>query len=248
MKKNCERCADSFDAKGFQKRCPTCRVTCAQCSQKVTDRQNLCTKCRPARRRMVKCGEAGCNTQIRYNKNRGGVCASHTDWNQHATRLAAFNVATKSKPDHLKYKSERIASVSATCIICEQAFLAKPGNVKRGGGQICSPICHGIRAAKLTPKKSTNIERAIEAELIKAGLCYEPQKALIGQTIADFYLPDSNAVVYCDGKYWHSRPEAIKRDARQNEALALNGFKVFRFTEAEIHSSPAECVRRLMNG
>ena len=44
--------------------------------------------------------------------------------------------------------------------------------------------------------------------------------------IADFYLPQIKLVIECNGIYWHSKPESIKRDKRKKEWLENNGYKV----------------------
>lgn len=53
-------------------------------------------------------------------------------------------------------------------------------------------------------------------------------------TRVDFYVPDANICLYCDGDYWHSLPEVQERDARANKALEGMGHSVVRMTEAEI--------------
>lgn len=198
-------------------------------------------------RRTIKCSFEGCEELIRYDSRRG-VCRKHTDWSKHSARMSEYNVSQKTKPDNLKYRTDRIYSIDSVCIICGNPFKTTPEAVKRGGGNVCSDKCHGIRAAKLTPKKKTSIEVAIENELILCGIEYVEQYPLCGITVVDFYIPSTKTVIYCDGDYWHSIPKRVKSDKLQNKVLTENGYKVFRFSETDIKRSPAECVARIYNG
>ena len=53
-------------------------------------------------------------------------------------------------------------------------------------------------------------------------------------TRVDFYIPEANICLYCDGDYWHSLLEVQKRDIKQNEILSQMGYNVVRLTETEI--------------
>lgn len=96
-----------------------------------------------------------------------------------------------------------------------------------------------------TPSKETSIEKKIERELRKRKIYYKKQVPLCNVTIVDFYLPEHQLVIYCDGDYWHNRPEAREKDERQNKILKENGFKVFRFWEHEINKSPKACLDKI---
>lgn len=161
---------------------------------------------------------------------------------ERAARMAEYSRTVKKKPEHLKYKSDSIANVPRTCVVCGTAFLATPGAVRRTGGLICSNRCRGIRAAVLTPKRDTSIERAIEAALVERRWRFEKQVPIGGVSIVDFFLPDYAIVLYCDGVYWHSLPKAIERAETQNSELKRMGYTVFRFTESNIKQSPTACL------
>lgn len=55
-------------------------------------------------------------------------------------------------------------------------------------------------------------------------------------TKVDFYIPEANACLYCDGDYWHGpkRLDVQKRDVKINKALERMGHNVVRMTETEI--------------
>lgn len=245
MIRNCNRCGIEFDHRGYAKRCQSCRKTCAKCGVAVDNYGNLCHRCRPMKRRKVKCIRDGCDIMIRHDKKRTGYCQEHVDWSGNAERLAAFNVKTKTKPAHLKYKTDAIHSVPAQCCICNKSFLTTPASVRRGGGKVCSRQCQGVRAAQLTPKSDTDIERIMETALLNKNTEYKKQVPLCGVTLADFFLPESRTAIFCDGDFWHQLPEHKERDKRQTSVLEKNGYRVFRFSGTEIHRSVSGCLRKM---
>lgn len=56
------------------------------------------------------------------------------------------------------------------------------------------------------------------------------------RTWVDFFIPEPNICLYCDGDYWHGpeRPDIQERDARINKALEAMGHSVVRMSETEI--------------
>jgi len=97
-----------------------------------------------------------------------------------------------------------------------------------------------------TNKGRTSIEFAIERELTRTGEIFIDQFTLLdGRTVVDFLLPSKKIVIYCDGDYWHKKPEVAKRDTVQNQRLQEEGYTVFRFWEHEIKQSASACVQRI---
>jgi len=101
--------------------------------------------------------------------------------------------------------------------------------------------------------KDTRIEIAMEKELIKNKFNYIKQFCISKISVVDFYLPDYNIVIQCDGCYWHgcqfcrSIPIRIIKDAEQNVALIKSGYTLFRFWEHEIHDSLESCFKKIIN-
>lgn len=101
--------------------------------------------------------------------------------------------------------------------------------------------------------RETNIELKIESELKKRGINYQKQVPLCKIAIVDFYLPEYNSVIQCDGCYYHNclihHPNAYigsrERGQRQDGVLTFNGLKVYRFWEHEINESTEVCLDRL---
>jgi very-short-patch-repair endonuclease len=146
-------------------------------------------------------------------------------------------------------KTGKIRDVPTVCSVCGAPFMsARATHAKRqhlGYSPVCSPECHGVRAAMLTPKRDTSIEKVIEFALLDRAIVYQKQVPLCGITVVDFLLPDYRFVIYCDGTFWHADEDAKRRDARQNQILTAHGYTVFRFSEADITRSPSECLDRL---
>jgi very-short-patch-repair endonuclease len=95
--------------------------------------------------------------------------------------------------------------------------------------------------------KDTKIEQKIEEELKQRNIYYQKQVPLCKVTIVDFYLPKTRTVIYCDGDYWHSKPERKSKDINQDVILTFNGFNVYRFTETEINKSAKRCINKILN-
>lgn len=65
------------------------------------------------------------------------------------------------------------------------------------------------------------------------GIQYQFQKR-IGSMMVDFYIPDSNTVVFVDGEYWHNYPEGTEKDRMQGEVLKNSGYGVKRFWAEDV--------------
>jgi very-short-patch-repair endonuclease len=89
-------------------------------------------------------------------------------------------------------------------------------------------------------ESETKIELLIKDVLISLGLKFEQQK-LLGPWQADFYLPDFNLIIECDGDYWHNIPEVKKRDKCKNHWYWRNGYSYIRLKEKEILKDAKKC-------
>jgi very-short-patch-repair endonuclease len=69
-------------------------------------------------------------------------------------------------------------------------------------------------------------------------------KRVVGRV--DFCFPDSWLVIECDGRRWHDPADARNSDRERDNGLARSGWRVLRFTWAEVRHSPSlvlACVR-----
>jgi very-short-patch-repair endonuclease len=94
--------------------------------------------------------------------------------------------------------------------------------------------------------KDTSIELKIESELQRRNINYQKQVPLCKVAIVDFYLPERQLVIECDGDYWHNQLGAKEKDEEKTKALTFNGFNVYRFWGHEINESAKKCIDKLL--
>jgi len=64
----------------------------------------------------------------------------------------------------------------------------------------------------------------------------------------DYTKKYKKAIVECDSQQWHERTEKERRyEKRRDRILQSKGFKVFRYTGAEIVNSPIGCAREILS-
>ncbi len=95
--------------------------------------------------------------------------------------------------------------------------------------------------------KNTSIEIAIENELREMEIKYIKQFGISGVGIVDFFLPDFNIILECDGDYWHNKIGVPQKDINRDlNAKFIYGYETLRFWEHEINESPKKCINRLL--
>lgn len=62
----------------------------------------------------------------------------------------------------------------------------------------------------------------------------------------DIYAPSTNRGVEFDGHYWHSRPEAIERDARKDILCKVNGIALLRVKEKDYKADPEAVTQQVI--
>lgn len=92
-------------------------------------------------------------------------------------------------------------------------------------------------------------ESPIEYRMISAlkYLGFKPiMQYKIGNFRADIYLETEKdkIVIECDGAAYHQDKD---RDNKRDAYMRKRGFKVFRFTGAEIHANAYECIYMIFN-
>ena len=92
-------------------------------------------------------------------------------------------------------------------------------------------------AKSLYLKKSRKSKFEIETEKVlkKMDIEYIPQFSR-GFGPADFYLVKYNAILECDGTYWHSLEKATKRDKLKTERFENLGYVVYRIPEKTVRT------------
>lgn len=89
---------------------------------------------------------------------------------------------------------------------------------------------------KYFENNKSSIELKVENQLIKYKIKYFSQKPINnGSFIIDFYLPEYQLVIECNGDYWHSRPERKERDRKLEEYVLSKGKDILWLWEHEIN-------------
>lgn len=107
-----------------------------------------------------------------------------------------------------------------------------------------------IRKARLQqvfPVRDTRIEWEMQQALSDRGIVFAKHLPILNCCQADVAFPEEKLAVFCDGDYWHNRPDVRSKDIIQEMILRANGWRVLRFWEHEINTSPAACAERLVN-
>jgi very-short-patch-repair endonuclease len=94
------------------------------------------------------------------------------------------------------------------------------------------------------PNKLTTPENIVKNELDNLNIKYIMQYPY-KYGIADFYIPQFNAIVECDGNYWHNYPLGTMKDLRNTIYLVSNGYNVYRFWESDIKENIKNCIDQL---
>ncbi len=81
----------------------------------------------------------------------------------------------------------------------------------------------------------TTIEESMAKLLIELNIKFEEQFK-IKRKIYDFYLPEFNTLIECDGDYWHSLPKNKANDILKNKLAHEMGYNLIRFTETAINN------------
>jgi very-short-patch-repair endonuclease len=106
-----------------------------------------------------------------------------------------------------------------------------------------------LNNAMIQTKKPTKIENKIEVFLKENNIFYIKNNKF-NNFIFDFFLPDFNLVIECDGDYWHVNPKFysnkkltvaqeknIERDIRKNKLLEKKQIQFVRFWEHDIKNN-----------
>jgi len=190
---------------------------------------------------LVGCPVHGWVKQLFYNHIQGKDCKDCS--NAHKPLEYRLNSAiNKSKSTHNnKYDYSRVHEdfkdqTSKVLIGCPEHgfFKQKMNNHTQGKG---CPVC-----------SYSHMERVMANNLIKHGMKFEPQKTFSGLfgcggglLMFDFYLPEHNTIIECDGIQHHKHVEWMvgnisnfhklqEHDKRKNEYCKDNGIKLIRLT------------------
>jgi len=161
-------------------------------------------------------------TDLRIKTPKTSFKQGHDTWNK------GIKVQTNTGRTHFKKgriserKGKNIEDFYKTEETCDKMRKVSRENAKR--------------LVKKLNKCDTLIERMVENLLLFHSINYIKQfKYELG--VADFWLPEINTIIECDGDYWHSLPGYSERDKNQTEFLEQNDFIVLRFKGSEIRNN-----------
>jgi very-short-patch-repair endonuclease len=225
----CETCGKAFTVKPYRK------DLAKYCSHTCSSARNAGNKeMKPKRERHPQveqtCQNCGITFMAKFSKitqGRGKFCSHH-----------CAGVATGKR-----IAQERTRKMEQTCRWCKASFWVKRNQVLKGSGIYCSRRCRSSYVASIlaTQQGPTSIEIAVEQVLKTLNEPYEAQKQ-IGPWLVDFYLPAYRLVIECDGKYWHSLPNAIRRDAAKNHWMPQHEYNIVRLGEDAIRANATQIV------
>lgn len=128
--------------------------------------------------------------------------------------------------------------IKLPCFICKRSIERYPSRVARYN--VCSDSCRVLMLMR--NKGRTDIEIKMADMLTELSVEFTEQVPMYDRWVADFVVEDSKLVIFCDGLYWHSRPEVIAKDKGQTNYLIKSGWKVLRFTDHDILKSPTSVI------
>lgn len=118
------------------------------------------------------------------------------------------------------------------CLTCHNEYRAVADFSDREQ-RYCSHLCY------MKSRHETKPEEIMRMYLTNKGIEFEQEKR-IGKYYADFYLPQFNKVIECDGDYWHKNREA--KDSIKTNYLLSQGYLVERIPEHVIRKRYAKFI------
>jgi very-short-patch-repair endonuclease len=94
--------------------------------------------------------------------------------------------------------------------------------------------------------KVSSLELLVRVELMEHEIKFFAHRYIAGY-FPDLYIPSLNLIIEVDGTYWHSTPEARKRDRLKDKAYRKSGYNVARIKECDIKKSVADAVRKAID-
>lgn len=187
-----------------------------------------------------------CNTSFyawkchsrRYCSNR---CAKlgHAPWNKGVSwseeskkKMSLSHLGKKNPHKGVPRTKETRLKISKAMI----GHIKKPSTREKHRKNMIYKMKNGIIS-----NEDTQPERLVENYLLFNDILYLKQfRYDLG--VADFWIPEENIIIECDGEYWHKQPNISKRDSIQTKWLEDNDYIVYRFTDKEIKDSVEECL------
>jgi very-short-patch-repair endonuclease len=203
-----------------------------------------------------KCG-CGTPTKWRIDRGYGEYVTGHNAkgstnpmFGKNHTEEARNNISTKRK--------EKFANGEYTFINSD-----KWSNAAK---KVWQRVGHRERMIKLRKEwiknngfkgEPSNLEKHFANILSEHAVELESQYYLSGKFF-DFWIPDTNILIECDGNFYHCHPEShptpiyeiqksnIINDAIKNQIASENGYTLLRFWESDINDRPFWVVQQIL--
>lgn len=175
-----------------------------------------------------------CGKKFKYRRSSDAYCNNRCQSNL-VTKTCevcgkTFSVPASNADRYLRCsaKCRKVVcfSVVTNCRKCGKPFKHQKDEKRRH----CSTACYRRSRAE------TGIEERTRLLLESFGIPYVQEFPIRKRDVFDFYLPLHNALIECDGTYWHSTERAKLRDKRKTDLGILLGYHVIRFSEDEINA------------
>jgi very-short-patch-repair endonuclease len=244
VEKVCETCSTTFRVEPYRVSARFCSRACqakGHSKELFRQQERHCRQCgtvfmaRPAAQKIY-CSQQ-CASRAHGVKVRGTRSTTVIDSSTCPICGADFAVR---KSLHQKYCSRPCANksyerrITLTCQVCQKRFDTR---AKHQDQKYCSRTCRTIGIGKT----ESHIEKLFANALATAGIIAVQQVAVWHYTL-DFAIPDQMIAIECDGDYWHSLPECVRRDRRKDRFLLSRGWRVLRFSETALNSNLNKCI------
>ena len=89
------------------------------------------------------------------------------------------------------------------------------------------------RITAMLRSNPSSLERTVAEWMTQKSVAFISQFR-VASYFADFFIPASNLIVECDGRYWHSI--RVEHDAKRDVKVAALGFRIIRLSQDEIEN------------
>ena len=132
--------------------------------------------------------------------------------------------------------------VLITCAYCGKEFETVPSRGERKK-YCCKKHAVLGNLKRFASGQRTDIESAMADALRKNRIAFGEQIVMFDKFMVDFKLTNYPIIVQCDGVYWHSSPDAKRRDKGQDAYLVKAGYVVLRFTDRQVLHQMPSCIQ-----
>jgi len=197
-------------------------------------------------------------TKQKISKNHADVCGKNNPmFGKHRSEELKRKISKAHKGIKLSEEHKRKIGESGKGRKVSDEIRKKMSEARKGKPRsdeikrkISETLKRKIASGELSlPKKwkDTSIELIIEEKLRGQDINYVKQKYIKNVGLVDFFLPDSNLIIECDGDYWHNVSGAQQKDTNRDFASTFcHQYKTIRFWEHEINKSPEKCLKKIV--